>query len=62
MGWLLTIHKSLKILYPKNEEIVSGWIFMKNKQFDGKRPLDVMKESLIGLGIVAKHLEHRMLE
>jgi hypothetical protein len=42
VGMLLSIHKSLKMLYPNNPNICYSWVTMKNKMFDGKSPLDVM--------------------
>src|SRR5687767_377142 len=32
-GHLLGIHKSLKLLYPANEDIVSGWMSSPNQKF-----------------------------
>ncbi|MEZ9489081.1 MbcA/ParS/Xre antitoxin family protein [Vibrio breoganii] len=39
---LLTIHKYLRLLYPKNNELLYGWVRMHNKHFGGLTPLDLM--------------------
>lgn len=42
-GHLLGIHKALKLLYPHNDEIVSGWMSSPNAKFDGATPVDVVR-------------------
>ncbi len=42
-GHLLGIHKSLKLLYPHNEEIVSGWMASPNALFEGATPTDIVR-------------------
>ncbi|MEZ9042654.1 MbcA/ParS/Xre antitoxin family protein [Vibrio sp. 10N.247.311.47] len=39
---LLTIHKYLRLLYPKNNELLYGWVKMHNKHLGGLTPLDLM--------------------
>ncbi len=59
VGWLLSIYKSLKILYPQNEEICKSWILRRNSIFNNYTPLEVMKEKgIIGLAMVSRYLEH----
>jgi len=43
VGHLLAIHKSLKLLYPHNPEIVSGWMSSPNAKFDGATPVEVVR-------------------
>ncbi|HKE93734.1 MAG TPA: MbcA/ParS/Xre antitoxin family protein [Povalibacter sp.] len=43
VGHLLGIHKALKLLYPKNPEIVAGWMSSPNALFDGTIPVDVVR-------------------
>jgi hypothetical protein len=43
VGHLLGIHKSLKLLYPHNPEIVSRWMSSPNAKFDGATPVDVVR-------------------
>ncbi|WP_373689579.1 antitoxin Xre/MbcA/ParS toxin-binding domain-containing protein [Photobacterium pectinilyticum] len=39
---LLTIHKCLRCLYPKNPELLYGWVRMHNTNLDGRTPLAIM--------------------
>jgi len=58
VGWLMSIHESLGILYPHNPEIKYGWVNCRNKRFDNLTPLEVMREQgLIGIAKVAKYLD-----
>ena len=58
IGWLLSIHKSLRLLYPRNENIRYTWINRQNQMLNEQRPLDVMKEKgLIGIASVARYLD-----
>jgi hypothetical protein len=43
VGHLLGIHKSLKLLFPKNAEIVTGWMSSANTRFDGATPIDIAR-------------------
>jgi len=43
VGHLLGIHKALKLLYPKNPEIVAGWMSSPNAAFDASIPVDVVR-------------------
>jgi hypothetical protein len=58
IGWLLSIHKSLRLLYPRNENIRYTWIKRRNRILDDQRPLDIMKyQGLIGVARVARYLD-----
>ena len=58
IGWLLSIHKSLRLLYPRNESIRYTWVQRRNQILDDQRPLDVMKDQgLIGIARVARYLD-----
>lgn len=58
IGWLLSIHKSLRLLYPRNENIRYTWVNRKNQMLDEQRPLEVMKEQgLLGIASVARYLD-----
>jgi len=57
-GWLLAIHKALRLLYPRNEEICYSWVSRRNTAFDNLTPLAVMKEQgIIGIAKVARYLD-----
>ena len=59
IGWLLSIHKSLRLLYPRNENIRYTWVKRRNKILDDQRPLDIMKyQGLIGIARVARYLDY----
>ena len=58
IGWLLSIHKSLRLLYPRNETIRYTWIKRRNRILEDQRPLDIMKsQGLIGIARVARYLD-----
>jgi len=58
IGWLLAIHKALRLLYPQNPEICYSWVKMRNRAFDDQAPLQIMqKEGLQGIKAVARHLD-----
>ena len=58
IGWLLSIHKSLRLLYPRNEHIRHTWVRRRNRILDDQRPLDIMKnQGLIGVARVARYLD-----
>ena len=57
-GHLLGIHKSLKLLYPHNEEIVAGWMSSPNQKFGGLTPVAVARRyGLAGLLMVRGTLD-----
>ena len=59
VGWLLSIHKALRLLYPYDETIRRTWVTRRNTAFDNLTPLAVMKEQgLLGLARVARYLDY----
>lgn len=57
-GWLLAIHKALRLLFPHNERICSSWVKMRNGDFDNQRPLEVMmREGIAGMMRVSQYLD-----
>ena len=59
IGWLLSIHKSLRLLYPRNANIRHTWVKRRNRILDDQRPLDIMKyQGLIGIARVARYLDY----
>lgn len=58
VGYLLAIHKALRLLYPKNPELLYGWVTMRNQKFDGRTPLEVMVEDgYLGVAKVSRYLD-----
>lgn len=43
VGHLLGIHKALKLLYPKNPEIVAGWMASPNTAFDDASAVEIVR-------------------
>ena len=58
IGNLLSIHKALRTLYPKNPEICYSWINGSNTAFNDITPLSVAKEGITGLARVAQYLDN----
>jgi len=59
VGWLLAIHKALRLLYPQNPEIRYTWVNRRNTAFANLTPLIVMKEQgILGLARVARYLDY----
>lgn len=57
-GHLLGIHKSLKLLYPRNDDIAHGWMSARNTKFGGHSPVEVIKQyGLPGLALVRGTLD-----
>lgn len=57
-GWLLSIHKSLRLLYPHNKELRYAWVNLRNRAFDNLTPLQVMRcEGIIGMAKVSRYLD-----
>lgn len=56
--FLLTIHKYLRKLFPRNNELAYQWIKISNKYFNNFAPLDIIiRDGLLGLDMIAKYLE-----
>lgn len=57
VGYLLAIHKCLRLLYPKSPEICYSWIRLRNEAFDSKTPLEIFLERGVeGMKVVAGYL------
>lgn len=58
IGWLLSIHKNLRTLYPENKEICYSWIKRQNHFLGNWTPLEIMKrQRLIGIHRIAQLLD-----
>jgi hypothetical protein len=58
VGWIMSIHKGLGLLYPYNEDVRYSWVNRRNKAFDNLAPLDVMREhGIIGIARVARYID-----
>lgn len=58
VGNLLGIHKSLRIIFPHNRDLVYQWPKAPNKIFDNKTPIQIMQEyGFMGLVLVRTYLD-----
>ena len=54
-GYLLGIHKGLRLLFPEDEELRFSWVHRRNLALEGATPLEVMvRDGLIGIARVAR--------
>lgn len=50
VGWLLAIHKGLRLLFPHNPEILYTWVKRRNGLIQNRTPLEIMlEEGLVGV-------------
>jgi transcriptional regulator with XRE-family HTH domain len=56
-GHLLGIHKALRILFPHDRDLAYRWVAMPNRRFDGRAPLEIMKQGFEGLLAVRRYLD-----
>ena len=47
-GHLLAIHASLRLLFPQNLDLAYGWMSAANGAFDGRTPIEVVREHGLG--------------
>ena len=58
VGHLLSIHKNLRLLFPQNRDLVYRWMSTRNKAFDNRTPVEVVKEwGFAGLLMVRAYLD-----
>lgn len=57
-GWLLAIHKGLRLLFPYNDQLRHDWVNRRNQAFDNHTPLEVMIErGIIGLANISRYID-----
>ena len=58
VGHLLGIHKNLRLLFPQNRELAYRWMTTRNKAFDNRTPVEVVREwGFAGLLMVRGYLD-----
>ena len=58
VGHLLGIHKNLRLLFPQNRDLAYRWMSTRNKAFDNRTPVDIVKEwGFSGLLMVRAYLD-----
>lgn len=61
VGHLLGIHRSLRLLFPRNREVVYGWMKMRNRAFGGMTPVEAIKEyGFVGLLMVRAYVDRAL--
>lgn len=57
-GYLLGIHKGLRLLFPEDQGLRYSWVTRRNQALRSRTPLDVMLEGgLVGLARVARLID-----
>lgn len=57
-GFLLGIHKGLRMLFPEDPELRYAWVHRRNALLDGRAPLEVMlADGLIGVARIARFVD-----
>lgn len=60
VAWLLSVHKALRLLYPRNPEIRYTWIKRRNQAFNNLTPLEIMRQGgIVGLMVVSRYLDYQ---
>lgn len=58
IAYLFAIHANLRIIFPRNKNMVYGWMTAQCADFYSKTPIEVVKEhGLVGLNMLNKYLE-----
>ncbi len=57
-GHLLGIHKNLRLLFPHNRDLAYAWMKARNKSFENKTPIEVVREyGFAGLLMLRAYLD-----
>lgn len=57
-GHLLGIHENLRLLFPRNADLRYAWIKTRNRAFDNRAPIELIREwGFAGLLMVRAYLE-----
>ncbi len=57
-GYLLGIHKNLRLLFPLDRDLAYAWIKTRNRAFDNRTPIEVIREfGFAGLLMVLAYLD-----
>ncbi len=60
VGFLLGIHKGLRLLFPEDPELRYGWVHRSNRNLEGRTPLQVMiDEGLPGLFRISRFVDYQ---
>lgn len=57
-GYLMGIHKGLRLLFPEDEALRYSWVSRRNALLEGRTPLEIMlEEGLVGLARIARFVD-----
>jgi hypothetical protein len=57
-GHLLGMHKNLRLLFPHNRELAYAWVKTRNRAFENRTPIEVIREfGFAGLLMVLAYLD-----
>ena len=58
---LLSIHKSLRLLFPRNRNLAYRWIQQPNRAFEGQTPIEVIERNgMQGMYMVLRYLDEQL--
>jgi hypothetical protein len=57
VGHLLSIHKSLRIIFPHDRDLAYRWVTQPSDRFGGRRPVDIMREGYEGVLAMRRYLD-----
>jgi hypothetical protein len=56
---IINIHKNLRMLFPRNRQLVYQWIKEKRERFGNHSALDIMLEDgLFGIAAIRRYLDY----
>ena len=53
---LLQIYAWLRVIFPRNPDMAHRWVKQPNRRFEGRQPLEIMKEGVEGLQSIRRYL------
>ncbi len=57
-GHVLAIHKNLRLVFPQDLDLAYAWMTQRNRAFDGRTPVDVIREwGFAGMLVVRAYLD-----
>ena len=57
-GHVLAIHKNLRLAFPQDPDLAYAWMTQRNRAFDGRTPVDVIREwGFAGMLVVRAYLD-----
>jgi hypothetical protein len=58
VGHVLAIHKNLRLVFPQDRDLAYAWMTQRNRAFDGRTPVEVIREwGFAGMLVVRAYLD-----